>query len=333
MVAPLAPDTVFLAARLHARRSRMAEGERLDAMCRLKAAGELFRAGPADGPAQTVEAFQKRLVSDLARELAECACRLPPEGASLCEWLLTRFQVENIKVLLRGAMTAAPFETLEPRLVAVRLEPVLDTRALASSGSPAGFAARLPPGSLRASLAEAAAMYPAEPRPFLFEAALDKGYLSELLVRAARLRNADDRDAVLPLARHEADMFLLSLAARGRFVYDLPPAQLIPLYVPGANLPRRRFLAMLAAAGPAGTPGTGDASSAAAAIESAAWTRFADLANRAFRGNHMGIGAVAGYAALRRIEAANLITLSEGLRRNMDAAAIRRRLIPRRGPE
>jgi vacuolar-type H+-ATPase subunit C/Vma6 len=42
----------------------------------------------------------------------------------------------------------------------------------------------------------------------------------------------------------------------------------------------------------------------------------------------MGLGAVIAFTALRRVELANLITISEGIRNGMEAAAIRTRLIP-----
>ena len=57
------------------------------------------------------------------------------------------------------------------------------------------------------------------------------------------------------------------------------------------------------------------------------------LANRAFRRSHMGMGAVVGYTGIRRVEVANLITLSEGIRAGMAAETIRARLLPRAGME
>ena len=43
----------------------------------------------------------------------------------------------------------------------------------------------------------------------------------------------------------------------------------------------------------------------------------------------MFAGVVAGYAGIRRVEVANLITLAEGIRAGMRAEALRARLIPR----
>ena len=65
-------------------------------------------------------------------------------------------------------------------------------------------------------------------------------------------------------------------------------------------------------------------------IEAMAWQRWLRLANLAFRGSHMDFGAVAGYVAIRRIEVANLITVSQGIRAELPPEAIHARLIPRR---
>jgi vacuolar-type H+-ATPase subunit C/Vma6 len=67
----------------------------------------------------------------------------------------------------------------------------------------------------------------------------------------------------------------------------------------------------------------------AADVEALAWNRYLHLANLAFRRSHMGLGAVVAYAAIRRVEMGNLITLSEGIRTGMSPQAIRARLVPR----
>ena len=118
-------------------------------------------------------------------------------------------------------------------------------------------------------------------------------------------------------------------------------ARLLPLHVRGTRISRTRFAAMLTdptlAAAAARSVGCvvetmpaagGETTSLAATLESAAWTRFQQLANRAFRRSHLGLGAVVGYIVLRQVEIANLITLSEGLRASTARAALRARLIP-----
>jgi vacuolar-type H+-ATPase subunit C/Vma6 len=43
----------------------------------------------------------------------------------------------------------------------------------------------------------------------------------------------------------------------------------------------------------------------------------------------MGFGVVVGYVALRRLEVANLITISEGIRTGAGEDVIRARMVPR----
>ena len=68
-----------------------------------------------------------------------------------------------------------------------------------------------------------------------------------------------------------------------------------------------------------------------AALEALARARYAALARRAWRGSHMGFGAVAGYAALRRLYVEDMTSLAEGLRLGMPAAELWARLGPREG--
>jgi len=121
---------------------------------------------------------------------------------------------------------------------------------------------------------------------------------------------------------------------------------LLPFHVAGTRIPRALFVEMLndqdmsALAGHAEgrvfdagpvehgpADGSGSATVEAALFERLAWKRYLRLANLAFRQSHMGLGAVIGYAGIRRVEAANLITISEGIRKGMAAETIRARMI------
>jgi vacuolar-type H+-ATPase subunit C/Vma6 len=62
-------------------------------------------------------------------------------------------------------------------------------------------------------------------------------------------------------------------------------------------------------------------------IERLAWRRLARLANRVFRRSHMGVAAVYASSVIRRLEVANLTTVSEGIRLGVDADKIRLRLL------
>jgi V/A-type H+-transporting ATPase subunit C len=338
------PDNLdFLAARLHGRRSRMAAGERLESLCQAQTMPRFATKvlGESDtGPAAEV---QRRLTQDLATEMAGIASQLTSTGSALLRWLAVRFQVENLKVLLRGMLAGASWESLRRHLLELPREMAIDAQSLATARSVDEFLHRMPRGPLRKSLGEAVQSHREARHPFFFETALDKGYFTELLTRTEAL-GGEDKEQAKPLVLQEIDTLHLMLVARGKFIHGLESAALLPFHVPGTGIVRARLAAMLAEAdlrtaasralGIAldalpGRVGESGAAVTPADIEAAAWNRFQRLANRAFRRSHMGLAAVVAFVELRRVEVANLITLSEGIRLGIPAEQLRARLIPR----
>ena len=337
-------DLDFLSALVHGRRSRLAEGSRLDELCRLRTVAELVQAIAPEMPAETVAGLQRRLVSNLAKELANVAGHLGDgRGARVVEWLGARLQAENLKVLARGVVTGRPLAALGEFIVPLATPFEIDLEGLAGSDSVETFIGRVPSAPLRNGLQAAAPVYDRSRKSFFLEAGLDKGYLVELLERAGRVRQGE---GLKQLADQETDMFHLALAARGRLLYGLKAEDLAPFHVAGAMVDQEVFGAMLAATNagelaslaatrvidplPALKAAEGPEALTPAALETLALERFHRLANRIFRRTPVGLDVVAAYAALKRIELANLITLSEGIRAAAAPEAIRRRLIPRR---
>ncbi len=341
----MANDLDFIAARLHGRRSRMAEAERLDSLCRVGNPEELFSLFFPESELETVAEFQRLCVQALIAELSEFRAHISGPGADLLDWMLVRFQAENLKVLLRVFITKTAAGNPEDHLVALPKELALDQRRFLAAESLDDFIRLVPKGLLRQSLEEAAEIYRDFPRPFFFEAALDLGYFLGLLARLEKL-SGESRETLKPLIYQEVDIYHVSLVARGKFHYGLPPEMLMPLHVAGSRILRAGFESMLHdpelsvsvgrvvgrvvdVAPPERVGGEGAGTIDASAVEALAWTRFYRLANTAFRRSHMGLGAVVGYAGLRRMEVANLITISEGIRSGMAPEMIRGRLIPR----
>ena len=139
------------------------------------------------------------------------------------------------------------------------------------------------------------------------------------------------------------------LVARGRFSHRLEAEALLPMHVSGTGIPRERLAAMLADADlrtaasrglgraldslPSVEGGEASNAMAPADLEALAWKRFLRLAHRAFRRSHMGLAAVVAYVEMRRVEVANLVTLSEAIRTQLPEEQLRARLIPRRSVE
>lgn len=269
-------DLDYLAARIHGRRSLIAEAERLEALCRLRSLDELARAVlPAGEPMETLE-FQRRMAMEWLEEMKELACGLSPPRARMLEALSERLEVEDQKRLIRGR----------------------------------------------------------EGNSFIQECALDRDYFQGLL-SAMRGLDGTDRARIRALIHHEVDHFHLMLVVRGHFFHGLGAEVLLPWHIEGTGITRGIFMSMLTAADlrQAATlalhlaldtlPSEG---LEAAMLETLAWSRFLHLARRTFRQGSMEFGALVGYAALRRVEVANLITLSEGIRLGVASDALRARM-------
>jgi len=350
MIFETGSDVDFVSALLHGRRARLAEAERLDALCAIRTIRELVHAIEPNAPNESVVDLQRRMVSTLADELLTFAWRIAGPAGSFLEWMAVRFQVENLKVLARGMVTGAKLKEVEPYLVPLRKPFTLDAEALVTADSLETFATRISSTPLRDGVRLAAPAFERNRRSFFIEAGLDHGYLTELLARTGppAVREMPDMKT---MACQEIAMFHLDLAARGRLTYDVRPDDLLLFHVRGAGIRRAAFAAMLAAgdAQQVAAEAAGraiDRTSAAEAkageareavtpamLETLALNRYYRLAYWVFRRSHIGLGTIAGYVAMRRVELANLITLSEGIRAGVAPAVLRRRLIPRSAEE
>lgn len=323
-------DLDNLAARLHGRRARMAEGTRLYELCGLGSPEALAAALFPGAGISSSPGIQRRLEEDLFIEIRGLASSVGKAQGSFLHWLAARLQAENLKVAVRRISAGAPAEEARGLIAGppAAMEPY--GPGLLKAKTRAELLAALPAGPLRDGLARGYGLYSGGSSLFLQEAAVDSGYLTELLARAAALP-APGRDAAADLAAQEADIFHLALVSRGRFFHGLEIKDLLGLHVPGSLISPRRFSRMLSApdleaarelaAGPVidrSGPGA-----AAAGLERLGWRRYARLANNAFRGSNVDFGVVAGYAALRRLEAASLTTVAEGLRLGVPAHELR----------
>ena len=334
----------YLAALVHGRRSRMAEGVRLQVLCRTATIADFARevfSGENTASAANVE---RLLVEGLAREVVELAPQLPGPVGDLLNCVARRFQLEDLKLLVRRLVTKAPIESLRSHFAPPLPHLRLDVEALAKADSIGALVRLMPSGALRLSLAIAVGLYHEQPRAFFYESALDHGYFAELLAKVRALPE-EDIGYIRPIIVQEVDIFHLMLITRGRRIYGLEPQTLLPFHLKATMISRALFESMLAGPGvrALGAWVTGgaldrsvngqenpseDGNADPGLLERFAWSRFWRLANRAFRRSHMGLATVLAYVELRRIEVANLITVCEGIRTGIAAERIYARLIP-----
>lgn len=332
-------DLDHLAARLHGRRGRLYDGARLRALFSLGSPGDLAKTIFPAEEINTAAGLERRLIEVYVSEAREISACFVGARRALLEWQAARFQLENLKTVVRGLLSGAGPEGTGGLLIDLPAGTGYG-RELAGLKSREELLAALPEGIFRASLARAFNDYP-DGSVFFIEAALERDYLAELSARVAGL-NGRDREAAGPLCAQETAAFNLALAARGKFVYGFGDKELLRLLAPCPERELRKIKAMLAAAGPGEAerialgpePSDGPAATellGLAGLEAMSRRRYRRLAVKALRGDHLGFGTVAAYLALKRLETADLATVAEGLRLGTGAAELERRLLP--GPE
>jgi vacuolar-type H+-ATPase subunit C/Vma6 len=312
----------------------MAEADRLAPLCRLGSVTNLAASVCPGAAVGFPSEFQRHLATVLIAELHACLRWFPPSGVAVLRWFLAGYQVENIKILLRSLHTGRPVAANSlyelPPDVAAEL-PLPE-----KPESPDDVFRSLADGPLGAGLAQTRPLWESGPRLFLQEVALDRAYLAGLL---ARLRPLPDfaLAAVRPVLLQYADSFHLQLATRGRLIHGLGIPALLGFHIPGAAISRLRLTAMLGESTARGVAETAlhravdtlpEAHADSATVEALARDRCLRMANRAFRQDPVGLGAVIGYAALRHIEIANLATVSEGIHAGVPEETIRLHLVP-----
>lgn len=334
-------NLTYLATKLHARRSRMLEGNRLEALCHIRTLPELGQTIGLGADFAAAAELQRKLVKDLVHELAGFVKHLGEAGSELFASMLLRFQIENVKVLIRGFINKIPQDVLQSYLAPLPERMALDAQKLMAANSLEDFAALLPQEKMYERLRGTVGNQHDHSTPFFLEMALENGFFQQLLAKTGRLSD-EDLAAVRPLIVQEANQFQFMLVTRGKFLYELPTESLAPLRL--ARLSDDWFRELLATPDvasaakcsvgividelPAGQS-SGEKALDVPYLETLAWRRYLRLANSAFCRGHIGLGAVIGYAGLRRVEVANLITVSEGVRMHVTNGDLRARLIER----
>jgi V/A-type H+-transporting ATPase subunit C len=332
---PLSGDFDFIQAKAHGLRSRVYEHERLDDLCDLRTLPQLWHRLYSDAEPGDHHDLQRRLLADHVATLDLIRQHLPERLAPLGGWMMRRYQVENLKVLLRAWKAREPLASIRPFLAPLPADLALDPEPFLKVSHVGDFILLVPEDGLRAIARKGAPQYALSDDTFFIEAALDAGYYAGLLEQQARLPAAH-RHGTEGLIRLEVAAYNLLSVFRFKLSYALPYEKVLPFLLPGiphaVHLERLydfpdfrdmlRFIprTILRAEALAEVFTIAD-------LERALWERLLYVANRRFYLSVSDLGGVVALYAIKRVELANLIHVIEGVRYGMAPDAIRRGLI------
>jgi len=327
----------FLNAKVRGQRSRVYEKDRLESLtsCRDLAdlARELYPAHPLKDPL----ALERRLAGDHVADLARLAALVAGAPGELLRWMLHRYQLENLKVLLRWVATGQRGDGWADQIVSVPGADPLPSEDLVTSDGLATFVRRMQRMGFTDLCQELVRRPHVAERAFTIEAAWDLVYYRQLASLAGRV-GGQDGARVLELVGHEIDTYALLFALRAKLNYGLEAADIVGLAPTcgrrvGTQTVRQIVhssdLAMAIARLPSVTlGGRSQDLPDIEAVERCLWNRTCALAARTFGSPSQGPGIVVAFFYVKRVELMNLIRLIELLRYRVGRDQIRSRLIP-----
>jgi V/A-type H+/Na+-transporting ATPase subunit C len=327
----------FIAAKVHGMRGHLYEDDSLRRLCDAPSVEDLTEQLAPGEPVGDTIGLQRVLTTQHLASLYRLHPLLDGWMADLYLWLLRRYQVENLKVIVRGWAAKLDERAVSRYMIGVPDKLALPLTGLMKASSMEALLDVIPVASFREGALLGLGNYENTQQLFFIEAGLDKAYFGELkrIVGQAPgpLGTAAER-----LVNFELDVYNAMLTIRTVFNYELSFNAIRHLLAPfGRHVTGKVLDQIRAASGseeaeemiPAALlhPGAeGDA-------ETAMWRRLYDIANHQFYASGMEFGAVIAFYYIKRVELSNLIKISEGIRYGQRADAIRNTLIGRSASE
>lgn len=323
-----------ICAKIHARRASMYEKERLVELTGLRGFPNLVAKVFPEQGLESHRQFERRLVEDHIAQLSWILAYFGGHPFDLFKWLLRRYQLENLKVLLRGFLAGRGPRDVSRHLVAVGEFPEFPAEQMLTAASAEAFAEAIPDETVKSIVQKAFETSGRQAEPFYIEAALDTAYYRKLL-HAADEASLEDLAGSRPLLVRDANMHLVSVALRARFNYDAAFDAIsrflsIPHALAIEDL-QRAFDAADVPAAVRALPGAfalpADAESVQD-IERAFLASIYEVANNVFYAAGVSFAVPVAFFYLKRIELRNLIHLTEAYRYEMRPEEMRRGLVP-----
>ena len=183
----------------------------------------------ADGELAT-RSLEQRIIALILDETRVLIRPLSGDAHAFLTFWTARFEMSNVKTLLRSKMTDE-----RPAAILARLTPMgtfgrLDNQDLAHAEDVGELLRRLEAGPYAAIVRRARRAFEQSQDPFSLDAALDRGYYEGLVQRARPLEDAVGAP-FRSLMAMLVDRINLAWLLRYRFNYRLPPAQVYYLLV------------------------------------------------------------------------------------------------------
>ncbi|MEW5967238.1 MAG: V-type ATPase subunit [Pseudomonadota bacterium] len=209
---------------------------------------QLIAGYDSPAPGDDLRSLEQRIIAQILEETQVLIRPLAGDARAFLAFWTSRFELSNVKTLLRCKMSGE-----RPAAALARLTPMgafgrLDSQDLAHAEDVGELLRRLEAGPYAGIVRHARRAFEQSQDPFNLDAALDRGYYEGLAQRARTVEDAAGtpfRTLIAQLIDRINIVWLL----RYRFNYGLPPAQVYYLLVGShCGLPSARLQALAALA-------------------------------------------------------------------------------------
>ncbi len=191
--------------------------------------------------AQRLATFERALMQTWLDELSALLRPLKgPARRLLTQWA-SRYELLNIKALVRGKIGQLPNEEIERSLFQLPGFLSLNHDELLNTDSVPELLRHLQKTRYNRIATQALRRYEERPDPFLLDATLDQQFYSELIDRARQLESPD-RDETLDLIGRIVDRHNLVWSLRYRYNYELQASEVLYLAIDGGRILNRQEL-------------------------------------------------------------------------------------------
>ena len=280
---------------------------------------------------QDTDDLDQSNVNILLRELAILVRPLSGAPRELLGYWAHRFELGNLKTIIRGKMANEPRPLIELRLQDMAAFTSLPIDELLQSDTPAELLRRLERTPYAEIASRARQLLERGEALFALDAALDRRYYAGL-ARRSRQAESDPRQLLGELVGSTIDRVNLVWLLRYRYAYNLPPAQAYYLLIPASHRLLPQHLQQLAqcasfedAIGNLPSPfdkilaGARNATEVTLRLEQESWR----IASNILRHSTFNVARALAYMMLRERDLRRLRAIARGRSLRMGGSVIR----------
>jgi len=241
----------YLHSRVSAMSVRLLSESRLRSLAELAPGqeGDIFQSAALAGlypgePSEPPSSLEQRLITLLLADFVIFVRALSGPAREFLLYWAYRFELSNLKAVLRGKMTGQSVSAIRDQLVDMGPFARLPVEDLLRTDDVAEMLRRLERTPFADIAREARRIYDEHRDLFSLDAAVDRRYFAELWKRAAEAERGRERP-LRSLVGGIIDRFNLVWLLRYRFAYRLSPAEAYYLLIPASHrLDSRKLLAL-----------------------------------------------------------------------------------------